>query len=80
MPQWPQVQLKKIGTTLGSEREGQHVETYTVHLIDPEQKTSACNFPEINWRAFQIGSQWEADASVITGLLDCGTLRAPGSQ
>ncbi len=79
-PKWPLVTLKKKGTSLGAEREGTRVETYTVHLIDTEKKTSTCNFNMSGWRSIQVGSKWSAQASVITGLLDCATLKAHGTK
>jgi len=77
VPVWPQVVLRAAGTTIGSEREGQRVETYTVHFGDAADaaKTLTCDLAEASWRAVPVGTRWKADASVLTGLLDCTTLR-----
>jgi len=77
VPVWPQVVLRAAGTTVGSEREGQRVETYTVHFGDGADaaKTLTCDLAEASWRAVPVGTRWRADASVLTGLLDCATLR-----
>jgi hypothetical protein len=82
IPTWPQFALRAAGTSIGSEREGQRVETYTVHFSDGADaaKTLTCNLPEGNWRALPIGSRWQADAYVMTGELDCATLRAAGTR
>lgn len=82
VPAWPQPQLRAAGTSIGSEREGQRVETYTVHFADAAEagKTLTCDLSEGSWRAVAVGSQWKADASVITGLLDCSTLQPAGAR
>jgi hypothetical protein len=82
VPTWPQFTLRAAGTSIGSEREGQRVETYTVHFSDGADaaKPLTCNLPEGNWRALAIGSRWRADAYVVTGELDCATLRPPDTR
>jgi hypothetical protein len=81
-PAWPQFVLRAAGTSVGSEREGQRIDTYTVHFADGADaaKTRTCGLPEANWRAIPIGSQWRADAYVLTGELDCATLKAAGAR
>lgn len=81
-PVWPQVTLRKVGTSAGSEREGARVETYTVHFADGAEagKTLTCGLAEASWRAIPIGSQWKADAYVMTGELDCATLEPLGAK
>jgi hypothetical protein len=70
-----------IGATpgFGTEREGQRVETYTVHYAGAESEKYTCDFPEAGWRAVPVSSQWDGEASVITGILDCSTLRPHGA-
>ena len=82
VPAWPQVALRAVGTSIGAEREGQRVETYTVHFNDTGQTAKAltCDLPEASWRAIAIGSAWRADAYVMTGLLDCSTLQPAGAR
>jgi hypothetical protein len=77
IPVWPQPMLRAAGTTVGSEREGGRVETYTVHFGDSADasKTLTCGLAEASWRAIPVGSKWLGDVGVVTGLLDCTTLR-----
>lgn len=63
----------------GTEREGQRIETYKVHYLGAEQEQYTCDFPELGWRAIPVSSQWNGEASVITGILDCSTLRPLGA-
>jgi len=79
-PAWPQVALAATAKKLGAEREGQRVETYTVHLVDAEGAAATCDYPEANWRAIADGSSWDVDASVVTGSIDCATLRPRGGK
>jgi hypothetical protein len=82
IPAWPPVALRAVGTSVGSEREGEHVETYTVLFGDGADaaKTLTCGLPEASWRAIPDGSAWRADASVLTGALDCSTLQPAGAR
>ena len=81
-PAWPKYALRAVGTSIGSEREGQRVETYTVLFSDAADtaKTLTCDLPEGSWRAIPNGSSWRAEASVLTGNLDCATLAPAGAR
>lgn len=79
-PAWPAVQLAKTGTSLGSEREGSRVETYTVQLADPKGETFECDLPQGRWGGIALGSKWSGDTSVLTGTLDCSTLQPAKSK
>lgn len=79
-PVWPRFELGKTGRSIGAEREGRRIEKYTVHFTGPEGMTAACDFPQNSWAAFQVNSQWDGEAGVVTGVLDCSTLRPHGSR
>jgi hypothetical protein len=82
-PVWPQPQLKQVGQrpqTLGNERMGQRVEHNLVHLVDVENQPHQCDFPQQSWAGIADGSQWSGEVGMITGLLDCGSLKPPGAE
>ncbi|MBW2533472.1 MAG: zinc ribbon domain-containing protein, partial [Deltaproteobacteria bacterium] len=81
-PVWPVVDIKphKKKKKFGAEREGEKIETYSVHFQDTEGETNSCDFAQAKWAGIDVGSQWAAEASVITGLLDCDSLRPPGQE
>ena len=73
-PSWPDVALEKEGTGLGAQREGERVETYTVHYESPEKKAFTCTYPQAEWEDIEAGSTWTGEAGALTGDLRCGTL------
>jgi hypothetical protein len=82
-PVWPAVQLRQAGKrpeTLGNEREGQRVETYTVWFVDAGQKQHSCEMPQVNWAAIPPNSTWNGEVGVLTGALDCATLKPQGAR
>jgi hypothetical protein len=76
-PQWPVVQLAGDGTALGSERLGRRLENYQVMLLDTQGKQALCAVPMPLWSQMAVGSRWSADKRVVTGGLDCGSIRTP---
>jgi len=85
---WPEVDLGKKGKKRkkskkskkgkkGDEREGKRTETYTVHFKDKEggdEKT--CSFTKkSDWEGYKKGSSWTAEARLVGGGLNCGTLK-----
>jgi hypothetical protein len=82
-PVWPAIQLKQTSggaDTLGNEREGPRIETYTVWFVDAERKQHSCEMPQANWAATPAGSAWNGEVGVLTGVLDCATLKPPGTR
>lgn len=76
IPFWPALDLKG-GTGYGREREGAHIEKYVVELRSSEDsKTYRCEFTDQRkWEQFPIESRWIGDVSVVTGSLDCDSLK-----
>ncbi|HUT78383.1 MAG TPA: zinc ribbon domain-containing protein [Polyangia bacterium] len=82
-PAWPAVQLEQAGKkpdTLGNEREGARSETYTVRFVDAEQQQHSCELPQANWASIPAGSAWNGEVGVLTGALDCATLKPQGAR
>ncbi len=73
-PAWPDPGLRRTGTSLGSEREGPRVETYTVQFASPDGKSHTCDFSQTQWATYAAGSEYESKVGVLTGKLDCGGL------
>jgi hypothetical protein len=71
---WPAVHLASTGTSVGAEREGKRVETYTVTLTDPANSTHDCSVSQSRWTAASDGSRWSGKSGVVTGALDCDSL------
>jgi hypothetical protein len=82
-PAWPAVRLEQSGKkpdTLGNEREGQRIETYTVWFIDNEQKRHSCEMPQVSWASIPPNSIWNGEVGVLTGALDCATLQPQAAR
>ncbi len=77
-PKWPEiVPPLRAGTCVGCEREGKRVEVFSVRLKDrTTQKESGCDLPFEKWGAFKPGTAWTGNVSVLTGGLDCDSLKA----
>jgi hypothetical protein len=75
---WPDVALTKTGSCLGCEREGPRTERYVVRFVDAENDDDddECSFDEAKWQSFADGSAWKGDIGVLTGSLDCDSVRA----
>lgn len=79
---WPAVRLARTGQCKGCEREGEHVESYVVQLtqVQPEDGeepfTKECAYDEGKWATLAPSSEWYIDVGMMTGFIDCDTLRA----
>jgi hypothetical protein len=73
-PRWPSFSLRLSGSSLGSEREGAHHESYTVKLGSTDKKTYECDKPREAWKAFVVGKAYPMKVHVVTGGADCGSL------
>ncbi|MEM9692548.1 MAG: hypothetical protein AAGA56_08390 [Myxococcota bacterium] len=72
---WPAVKLGQTGTCEGCEREGQRRSAYVVELKDSDGEAQTCRFDdETKWKRFEVGDQFKARKSVVTGSLDCASL------
>ena len=76
-PRWPATGLARTGGCLGCEREGARTETYTVVLRDRNQKDHPCDFDQQRWASLTDGSSLRGEVRVLSGGLDCASLRAP---
>jgi len=75
-PTWPIVQLVQAGQCVGCEREGARTETYRVQLTRSDSGDGAtCDFDQARWATFTPGSQWRGEVAVLTGAIDCNSLR-----
>jgi len=74
-PSWPDTHLGRTGQCTGCEREGARHESYSLSLADQGRKTYACDLGEDRWEAMADGSRWNGEIGVVTGSVDCGTLR-----
>lgn len=77
-PVWPDAGGLRKGSCVGCEREGPRAETYTVHFKDAKGgEARECTFPQEKWATFAPGSRWQGKQAVMTGSIDCDTLRKP---
>jgi hypothetical protein len=75
---WPTLTLpKNPAAVLGAERTGRHVATYKVYFFD-KGETHTCEFPEAKWRTFGVNTKWQGESAVLTGILDCASLKPGG--
>ncbi len=72
--QWPQVQLKATGNTVGAEREGKRNEKYMLKLRGDDGKDHECTLPEAQWSRVADGLKKKIPVGVITGLPECDKL------
>jgi hypothetical protein len=75
-PRWPTLPRLRPGNALGSEREGQHRERYTVHLRGAKD-TYDCDYDQARWRSYAVGTQWPLKVRVVGGSAVCGSLGKP---
>jgi hypothetical protein len=73
-PAWPPTP-PTTGRGLGARRPGRRTETYTALFKDAEGKDRDCALPEARWGALAVHSRWKGDVGVVTGALDCDTLK-----
>jgi hypothetical protein len=74
-PAWPAVNITRPGQCIGCEREGPRTEKYLVSLADDKGKVHECSFPQPQWAGFAPKSKWTGEIGVITGHLDCSSLK-----
>ena len=72
---WPDPALARTGTCAGCEREGARKEEYVVLLRDEKGKEHTCEFDQRKWGSFAVKSRWKGAVRVMTGGLDCDSLR-----
>lgn len=75
-PTWPKVNLRNTGSCIGCEREGKRSESYVVRFLDPKTKDEKkCTLDQAKWSSFAVGSRWKGEVGVLSGGLDCDTLK-----
>jgi hypothetical protein len=76
-PAWPKLDLARSGcASLGCEREGKHGEKYSVRFVEAKsQKEATCDVDQARWQSFPDGSSWEGKMGVVSGALDCDSLK-----
>jgi len=72
-PHWPTLPPLRRGSTIGSEREGQHRARYAVALQGPKDVYD-CAYDEARWRSYTQGQQYPMKIGVVTGFADCDSL------
>jgi hypothetical protein len=77
-PRWPPLDLKQQGACAGCEREGKHKEQYSLLVRDPASgKDHTCAFADsAKWTGFKDGARYDGTIGVVSGALDCDSLRA----
>lgn len=76
-PRWPEVALSRPGACVGCERAGARRERYVVHFREPKTgEDRTCEVPQSEWTSFRPGSKYEARVGVVSGSLDCASLKA----
>jgi len=76
-PKWPAVQLKKKGSCVGCEREGDRNAVYTLQFKDSQSgERIRCDGSQKTWKAVKPGSMWQGTVRVADGAgLDCDELQ-----
>jgi hypothetical protein len=74
-PAWPTVTLSNPGTCVGCQREGSKKESYTLTLKDASGAQKNCELPMDKWSTMAVGSRWTGEVGVVSGEVDCGSLR-----
>jgi len=75
-PIWPVVTLARPGDCLGCERVGGRSETYSATLHrDASHDLLTCTFDQGTWATLHVGSELSGKARVLTGGIDCNSLR-----
>lgn len=77
-PKWPTVDLKNTGQVIGAEKKGKQSETYTVRFNSAQGNAATCEFPQNTWQTFRTGTKWKGETGVLTGTLDCASLKSAG--
>jgi hypothetical protein len=76
-PVWPSPTYRGCTGSLGCERLGARTATYEVHLVEPGKKEHQCEFAQPKWASFSVGQAFKGEVGVISGSLDCDSLREP---
>ncbi len=72
MPLWPTLSIKMCSIkALKCEREGNRIESYTVHLIDEKEKPHTCDFQESKWKSISVNTEKMMLFGQLTGNIDC---------
>lgn len=74
-PTWPKVRLGREGDCVGCQRQGSRKESYTVSF-KAGTESHDCAFAQEKWSSFQDGSRWKGEIGVVSGSLDCDSLKA----
>lgn len=75
-PRWPDPGVTRKGSCVGCEREGARSERYTVQLKEVKGgNDGSCVFDQGKWATFAVGSRWDGKQSVLTGSIDCDSLK-----
>ena len=73
-PSWPDSGAKTCsGTRVGCQREGAKKQTYTVSFTGEDSHT--CDFSESRWRGFNVGDTVTGEVSMVTGSLQCDSVK-----
>ena len=72
-PYWPQTTIRRSGTCIGCEREGQREEHYVL-VLRVDANEYRCTVPYADWQNAAIESTWTLKVSVVTGQPDCDSL------
>ncbi len=73
---WPEPKLAREGDCRGCERLGERREQTLLALVDRDEKLRAeCAVPLERWKTVRLGAKVAGSAGLVTGKLDCGSLR-----
>jgi hypothetical protein len=73
-PVWPALDLAKLGSCNGCEREGKRSESYEVILRDKASgEEEPCEVEEAKWRRFQPGKVYQTERMMVGGIV-CGLI------
>ncbi len=73
-PNWPPVGQLRLGSSLGSEREGSRNEKYTLSLLGDDKETYTCSLASTKWNAVADGHKKVIPIGVITKSPECDKL------
>lgn len=74
-PSWPAAAIPQPGACLGCGREGGRTEHNVVALTDPKGVAFTCDLTQDRWAAMADGSKWLGAVGVVTGALECDSLK-----
>jgi ribosomal protein L40E len=73
-PAWPALTGLRGGSSVGSEREGAHHESYTVAFKGPAGESWSCDFAEGKWSGLRDGTTLDVKVRMVGGGLDCASV------